>query len=284
MNLVDYHVCELAPYPGLLLGGKGPVVLTYLPDQGVAAACGTLDQIDRSCYALQPGTSSAWQSMAPMVKDHCSGPHRTRSHYSKYFGWIVFGQDESCSNQGFLVTETFTQDQGWVEKSIHSPYTDFYPGALCSVLIDDQSIMIIGGFTNKRAILSSNYILNLGNSSWVKATELLTSRNQHGCVVTADGEVMIAGGAYEKKSVDFYDASSSSWRQGQDLPIKMGNYGSPIIKLWNFKPILMESSTDKIWEMQGDGSWQLFNISLGATFNGRTDNAVLVPAGQFKCP
>ena len=38
----------------------------------------------------------------------------------------------------------------------------------------------------------------------------------------------------------------------------------------------MEHGTTRIWEMEVDQGWRLMDVTMGASFNGYSDNAVLV--------
>ena len=56
-----------------------------------------------------------------------------------------------------------------------------------------------GGFKNQQR-LRDTYTFNVTSGIWFKAEPMLTPRSSHGCVVTAEGEVMVTGG-YKVKHV-----------------------------------------------------------------------------------
>jgi len=111
---------------------------------------------------------------------------------------------------------------------------------------------------------------------------MLTPRWLHGCVLTDDGEVLIAGG-YEdlyfnvpSNSVDIFNPVSLEWRESGNLTSNIYPH-TPGLLLWKEVVILIEYESDRIWEREDDLGWRLMDVSMGATFYADEENAVLVP-------
>ena len=105
VNLNITRQCSLPSYPGA--DGYGPVVMTYLEDQRVLAACGSIDRDDQSCYQLSPEKPSGWQPLGEgqHVNQFCSYPFRTRSHPLQA-GWFLIGQKDNCVSSGGAAIST----------------------------------------------------------------------------------------------------------------------------------------------------------------------------------
>ena len=293
VNLADSLTCELPDYPSVEINGfrNGAVVLQYLPHLNEVAACGTFGKNDTSCHSLRPGdTQPGWQQMSPLIKNHCYIPSGTRSHFSDQLGWFVFGVygTISCYSEVFS-NEIYSLENEWVETPISlSPYPGGFPYEVCSVLINSSLVMITGGLGGDR--ISTAYFLNLDTFTWTEAAPLLEPRSGHGCVLTAEGEVLIAGGQGSKgnklASVHLYNPSTNSWREDDhSLPDEMEELVYPTIVLWDQRPVLLESQSDRTWQRQADGNWAVMNASLGGRFGGNAyDTATLVPKGLYNCP
>ena len=99
VNLNTTRVCSLPSYPGV--DGRGPVVLSYLADQRVLAACGSwTNRDDQSCYQLSPDQPSGWQPLGEgqHINQFCTLPQRTRSHPLQD-GWFLIGQKDNCGGE-----------------------------------------------------------------------------------------------------------------------------------------------------------------------------------------
>ena len=280
VNLLDSHVCELPRYPGQ--EGKGPGIMEYIPAENRVAACGSFQLSDRSCHALEPGMSS-WKVMPSVGMDYCNNPTRTKSHYSPSLGLGIFGQ-RTCDNiKGGLNTEIFSMGIWTSYSTIGYPYTDGFAGATCSVLLNSTTIMVTGGWKDNIGRLDSSLIVHLETGTWTSVAKMPAEINQHTCVLTAEGEVLIAGGAGGSRSVYVYNVADNLWRQEQDLPSQIETLFS-VSLLWNNKPLLLEHNSDLIWQRTDTGDWQMLNSSMGDTFQGIQNRAILVPGGVFTCP
>ena len=295
VNLDDGSVNELPPYPGV--NGRGPVALTFLEDDRKVAACGTWSKSQVStCYMLNPEPTPAWQQMSSShVSQHCPFPYGTRSHYIDPIGWLVFGDGSTCSrdeDEGLSSEILALGNADWMETPIASPHTSGYPYNTCSVQLNSTHVFVSGGYFNDEHELSSAFILDTTNYMWTPAEPLITARDGHGCVLTASGEVLIAGGVGAlgspgMSSVHIYNPTTDTWREEGDLPDKMTAYFNPVMFLWRGKPILLESGSQNIWQMEEDdgfGGWQKLSAVLGSEFFGSDDIAILVPSAEIFGP
>lgn len=275
-------------YPGV--DGHGPVVLAYLEDQQVLAACGSNGRKDQSCHQLSPGKPTVWEEMPPLVATHCHYQYRTRSHYLSGLGWFVLGHDESCDYSSDIQTELFTAEHQWIKTPTTSPYPSAsYPGSPCSVALNSTAIIITGGYSQDGQ-LSATWLLDLTDYSWTRLRDMPGPRYTHGCMVTAEKEVLIAGGQdsdHPLSTVYIYSIENNIWRQAVDLPDgwKPTHYRFPVLFLWNDRPILLEQLSNRLWILQGkEEGWKQMEIPLGVgMFNGEQDSAILVPRGAFNC-
>ena len=285
MNLITTRVCSLPSYPGV--DKNGPVVLTYLEDQQVLVACGSLHRNDQSCYQLQPHQHSGWQTLGagPLVSHFCPEPLSTRSHLLEA-GWFLFGQKDQCGGSGAAIsTELLTPQLQWFQPQIVAPFDDEgYPGWTCSVTINSSTIIITGGW-NGEGWLSSTWMLDLTDYTWTQLTDMPEPRSEHGCTITATGELIIAGGggkgASYMSTVYIYNLMSNTWDQAGDLPTEIDPY-YPVMFLWNKHPILLEWLSSNIWILDGI-TWKKMEATMGATFDGQSDTAITVPNGIFTC-
>ena len=285
MNLAESTVCELASQPGVDKWWS-PVVMEYISQRQAVAVCGNSGKDDRSCYSLRPGTPPTWQPIPPLVQDHCPYPFGTSSHYTSRAGWFVFGQDKSnCGSYpgSSLVSELLNNDQEWLLTTLSSPYPDGFPSELCSVLLNATTIMVTGGVAGYDG-LSSTFLLDLDTLAWTEAAPMKSARFGHGCTVTREGNVLVAGGT-DGPSVHIYHPDTDSWTvEQQNLPNQIYSYNSYIL-LWNHKPILLSPYSQEIWERTEENSWELMTATLGANFDGSFYNtAVMVPSGLYECP
>ena len=284
MNLNTTRVCSLPSYPGV--DGRGPVVLSYLADQRVLAACGSLNNTDdQSCYQLSPDQPSGWQPLGAgqHFNQFCARPQYTRSHPLQA-GWFLIGQKDNCGSSGAaLSTELLTPELQWITPSISNPFDKAgYPWGTCSVAINSSSVIVTGGLNN--LYLSSTWMLDLSDFSWTRLQDLPGPRFAHGCTTTATGELIIVGGwdGSDISSVYIYNLINNTWRRAGDLPAGMNYYYFPVMFLWNKHPILLEPLTSNIWILDGN-NWTLMEATMGAQFGGLYDTATTVPAGIFTC-
>ena len=280
-------MCSLPSYPGV--GGHGPVVLTYLEDQRVLAACGSYYVYgDQSCYQLSPDQPTAWTPLpGDLLNDHCPYPWATRSHYLEHHGWLIVGkepQDGHCSNRiDAMNSELLTLQLQWTQTRITSPYHGGYPGNTCSVAVNSSTVIVAGGY-NGYGRLSSTWMLDMEDYTWTPLQDMPGPRYYHGCTKTSTGELIIAGGfdgVSYLSSVYIYNLMTNTWSQVDDLPAGMEQY-IPVMFLWNRHPIILESFTSNIWILE-EGEWQMMETNLGAKFMGDEDLASIVPSSLFSC-
>ena len=270
------------------MDGYGPVVMTYLQDQQILAACGTGgEDDDRSCYQLTPDKPEAWQGMPNLNINFCSHPTRTMENYIGGLGWLITGQ-EDCGGDNIATSLLTTQAQ-WIQPPIASPYTTAgFPAYACSVAINSSAVIITGG-VNAAGVLSSTWMLDLTDYAWTKLEDMPGPRLSHGCTMTSTGELMIAGGYNESDvfSVYTYNLMNSIWTQAADLPAEMNSVDEPAMLLWNGQPIILEDDSSNIWILQNSSSssssWVKMSSNLDSDFLGSWATATLVPSGMFTC-
>ena len=296
VNLVDSSVCTLPSYPGV--DGFGPVVMAYLADQQVLAACGSYARDTQACYQLSSGASTSiiggvWEKMADQLNRHCPYPSSTKSFYQADLGWFVIGEDKSCAGlfhslNSPISTELYTLQQEWIKTPTTSPYASGYPVSACSVAIDSTTIIVTGGLLAEDT-LSSTWKLELTDFTWTQLEDIPTPRYGHACSSSPDGkEIIVAGGRnssnYESSATFIYNMEENTWRQTEGLPEGWRYYDWPVMFLWNDHPTLVEYDSQNIWiQNPNDLSWELMEATMGANFNGYTDLVGLVPSGMFKC-
>ena len=275
-------VCELPKYPGV--DGRGAVILQYLEDTQEIAACGSFEYStysemkDNSCYKL---SGSSWQNMTPLINYHKPAPQVTKSLYLNGKGWFVFGQDQ---NNVVLSTEIFN-GSFWND----TPATGSnginlaYISIGCSVKLNDTHIMITG--TDDDTDLTAGWILNLNDYSWTTIAPLGEKILQYGCVLTPEGEVLIAGGqnvGVRKSTVKIYNPATDSWRLDNNLPTDV----DPIIFgffNWNNEIYFATWLANSVWKKTNSG-WEKTDIEMGASFNVERCPAILVPKHAIQCP
>ena len=262
--------------------GRGPVVLSYLSDQRVLAACGSYDRDDQSCYQLSPTQASGWQLLgAGQHKNQfCADPSETRSH-PLLAGWFLIGKKDNCAS-GAISTELLTPELQWITLSIRNPYNNSgYPWGACSVSINSSRVIVTGGYNDH--YLSSTWMLNLSDFTWSQLQEMPGPRIGHGCTTTATGELIIAGGSDGSaiSSLYIYNLVNNTWRRAGDLPAGM-SHDYPVMFLWNNHPIILEPYSSNIWMLDGN-SWKKMEATMGDDFEGYFDTATTVPAGIFTC-
>ena len=283
MNLNTTRVCSLPKFPGY-----GLVVLTYLTDQRVLAACsGTYDFSDLYCYQLSPDQPSGWLPLGTQPPNiQCTYPSTTRNHLLQA-GWFLIGQKDHCEGPGAAInTELLTPDLQWINLPISNPWIAGYPSYTCSVAINSTSVIVTGGING--AILSSTWMLDLSAFTWTQLQDMPGPRFMHGCTTTATGEVMIAGGREgqsETTSVYIYNLINNTWRRAGDLPNPRISNFYPVMLLWNKQPILLEALSSNIWiRDDGTSNWNKMEATMGADFKGAAmDLATAVPAELFTC-
>ena len=278
MNLNTTKVCDLPRYPGI--GSYGPMVLTYIKDQQLLAACGTWNH---SCYQLSLDQPSGWQPLPAgnLSNSFCSLPSTTRSHLLQEIGWLIIGQqDGRCGISGAAIsTELLTPQLEWTQPPISSPYgSGGYPYKTCSVTINPISVIVTGG-VNGNGRLSSAWMLDLTDYTWTRLQDMPGPKSDHGCTVTATGELMVVGGSPNDRSVYSYNLINNTWSQVGDLPNGINTY-YPVMFLWNKHPIILESGSFNIWILDRT-NWKKMEATSGGSYDGET--AITVPSGIFKC-
>ena len=72
-------------------------------------------------------------------------------------------------------------------------YKKYVIHAIC--LLNSTHIFFSGGYYNDEFLVRvETWIVDLENLALIPSTPMLTPREEHGCVLTEEGEVLIAGG------------------------------------------------------------------------------------------
>ena len=261
MDQDDSAVCKLQSYPGK----KAPFLLNYLENTKEVIACnifyngsiGSANYFSNSCYKLNPSDSSKWTYSPPMVTDHFEFPYSTKSFYL---------------NNGDLFVIGVTQSGSFISTALWS---------------SDTHIMVVGGSEGNYDIkyLSSAWILNLADYTWQLVEPMNQERYLHSCILTAEGEVLVAGGSagwYNPKiyTAEIYNPINNSWRNDSfDLPAELTSTVYMDTLLYEKKVIMLPPGTTNPL-IRTESGWKYSNVSLGGTFYG---SAVIVPKDAFNC-
>ena len=133
---------------------------------------------------------------------------------------------------------------------------------------------------------SSAWILNLADYTWRMVEPMNQARFMHACILTAEGEVLVAGGVtpYNPKiyTGEIYNPINNSWRNDSfDLPAKSTVFADTL--LYEKKVIMLPQGTTNPW-IRTESGWKNSNVSLGGTFDGNWGSkAVMVPKDAFNC-
>ena len=228
-----------------------------------------------------------WKALPSLLGNHCAYPYGIRSHYTD-LGWWVGAMSENCNLglYGNFSSELLTLDNDWIELPDGSPFGEYYPFGICTLPLNSTHIFFSGGyvFDTTDNYLNTTWALNLENLEWTAWPPMLSSRDGHGCLVTADNEVMIAGRWNgDDLDVQIFNPVSMEWRREGELPPGIGRY-KPILLLWEQTPILLESFTQNIWQRDStDLSWHLLNRTMGADFEGAFMKAIIVSEELYQC-
>ena len=267
-NLAD--ACLLPKYPA----SKGPVTMAFYDSSGVVVACGEEGNIEyKECSRFDGIT---WEPLPSLLEVHKPSAYFSRSHSMEGGLWLG-GSD------GFygMANEIFNaKGHGeWNILTMYSPYQNIDYPYPCSVALNSTHIFLNGGSDNGD-YRDDTWVFDLENMVWTPSTPMLTSRYRHGCALTDDGEVIVAGGytgsGSSSSSVHIFNPVSMEWRTHVNLPSEIDT-DAPGLLLWNANIILIEKYTDHIWLMGEDQEWQIMDAEMGTSFDGRYDNAVLVP-------
>ena len=95
----------------------------------------------------------------------------------------------------------------------------------CAVLLDNTTLMIIGGYKFPTS-LAATYFLDLDANSWSSGPSMTDERSYHTCNLITDCEgsqhIVVVGGTGTgigtyMKSVEIYDVDSGTWSSGKYL-------------------------------------------------------------------
>ena len=112
------------------------------------------------------------------------------------------------------------------------------------------------------------------------------ARIHHACILTAEGEVLVAGGSTDTNiyTAEIYNPINNSWRNDSfDLPADLkSTFFAPTLLYEKKVLMLPEETTNPL--IRTKSGWKYSNVSLGDTFDGFTGSiAVLVPKDAFNC-
>ena len=233
---------------------------------GDVVACGESGNRDyKECFTFN---GISWNPLPPLHEDHKPYAYQTKSYFMKNGLWV----GGRVGLGGGMVNELFNSEGQWTTLPVDSPYDITYPHP-CSVPLNSTHIFFCGG-THIDYLLDT-WILDLENLEWIPSTPMLTPRHYHGCILTENGEVIIAGGAGGESSVHTFNPFTMEWRESVNLPSDVNTW-KPILLSWRGNVILIESGSDTIWLMEEDQGWKLMNASMGTSYDGYYDNAVVV--------
>jgi len=179
-----------------------------------------------------------------------------------------------------MVNELLNSEGVWITLPVDSPYSQ-YPRP-CTVPLNSTHLLLSGGNTGGNDYLADTWILDLENLACTPSTPMLLPRSDHGCVLTTEGEVLIAGGLGDQTNYEYsahiFNPVTLEWRENGDIPTEATHGEGPRLLLWNSKVLMVKKYSDLIWEMTADGGWQVMDVTLGpATFTGGWENGIIVP-------
>ena len=286
MDLDDSKVCTLQSYPGK----RAPFLLNYLENTKEVIACGS-SVSSKSCFKLNSGDSSNWTFSPPMVTSHSGSRYETKSFYLNNDLFVI---GSNTSSLRFISTALWSSDgNSWFAAptgglpNLTTTYQN-YPSGGCAVKLNDTHIMVVGGLEGEhsfRKYLSSAWILNLADYTWQLVEPMNQERFRHSCILTAEGEVLVAGGVTDNGksyNAEIYNPITNSWRNDSfDLPAKSTVFADTL--LYEKKVIMLPQGTTNPW-IRTESGWKNSNVSLGGTFDGNWGSkAVMVPKDAFNC-
>merc|ERR1711862_814290 len=96
----------------------------------------------------------------------------------------------------------------------------------CIVPWDDNTFMVIGGFTSDGAT-TRTYFVNMNTERLTNGPSLLKARGHMGCneiIVNGESYIIVAGGTGASASTEYLSKSSTGnkWKTGPNLPTRLG--------------------------------------------------------------
>ena len=246
----------------------GPVTLAFYDPTGDVVACGEYKNSDyKECFIFDGIT---WEPLPLLQEYPYPYAYGTKSYFMEGIGLWVGGQPGKGEGTDEMVNELFNSDGQWEKLPVDSPY-EFY-AVPCIVPLNSTHIFFSGGHRH----YTDTWIFDLESLVWTSSTPMLKPRNEHGCVLTNEGEVLIAGGSDGNVDVNIFNPVSLEWRESGNLPSEIAT-SLPGLRLWNGTVLLFEGETDRIWKREEDQGWQLMDVTMGGNFYAVWGNAVLVP-------
>ena len=314
-------VCELPKYPAT----RGPVTMAFTDIQdGFVVACGehgTMNATEdgeffgsQECFIFDGITWDFFlplphTPLEPVTPLECTddvdicilSPVAAYSYFMQDIGlWVGSANPYLNFNNGNfslpMVNELFGSEGQWKTLPVDFPseYGYYNP---CIVPLNSTHLFFSGGGFAISIITwvatNDTWILDLENLEWTSSTPMLSPRGFHGCLMTPDGEVIVAGGGGGDgyvilSSVHTFNPVSLEWRESGDLPSEVETPLYPSLLTINDKVILMDYGAEfvdgpgHVWEREEDQGWRLLDVSMGASFQDDFDNAVAVPGSWRK--
>ena len=184
--------------------------------------CGGTDILvnDTDCFHFDNGQWTPSQPLTEirMYSGFSSSPFPKVK--SKIF--VTGGHHNATSVSPVSSVELLTEN-GWesVANPLPTPLTYH-----CMVLLNSTTAMVIGGVENETIITSNTYLLNTEINQWIEGPSMSQMRLQHSCGrirksrKSSNFDVIVVGGfnCTYMSSVEIFDAETSTWRAGANLP------------------------------------------------------------------
>ena len=118
-----------------------------------------------------------------------------------------------CTSQYVTLENTeILMDGSHFEYGINQPKPLSYQ---CVVIINDNRMLVAGGFGPAGEYYNSSYILELGTNSWTRIGDMNRKRFAHSCGLVGGDKVVAAGGGDQHDSTEILDLGTMTWGTGE---------------------------------------------------------------------
>ena len=187
------------------VGGLGP------DEKPIVCGGGEAGDYSNECYFYVNKTWSSFPSMSERryYSAISQSPYPDKSHFFLVTGG--FSDIGYPSNTGEVLTQN-----GWLKVSVNLPTV---MARHCVVLVNDTTVMLIGGRKSQDGFLKETYLFNSENEIWSEGPTLMSKRDSHTCAKikksrqSSQYSIIVAGGynGGEMSSVEILEEGASEW-------------------------------------------------------------------------